>query len=195
MELERDWMDRLPGVDGRSEGGPARVTDLRRRRREESAEEIVRSAQYLPSGERVLIESVFRDGRRVSDMARLIAGPGRPTEGQGDGMTGCRARALRARVRRLVRRMLTPEYRAVARWMAIEKLSPGAAGGARGLGGALRRRVAVACFLHGLPIREAARELGLSLHTVRRHRDAVAAMAQVAVTPGPGAGRATEVRS
>jgi len=239
MSNPQDWMDRLPGFDGRhratqeghphtseSAGSTTKLTDLRRRRREESAEQIVHAAQYLPPAERVLIESIFRDGRRVSDMAKLIASPGRhasptpPTSNRARSLLGAPghtladsfessqpplaqldpayardqseqdARALRSRVRRVVRRIMTPEYQAVARWFAIEKLSDGLfaqpsslshPAAPDGPGGTLRRRIAISCFLHGLSIREAARQLGLSLHTVRRHRDAVAAMA--AMTP------------
>lgn len=209
--MEQDWMDRLPTAGGSTSEGPNRgATDLRRRRRQESAEELVRAAQFLPAADRVLIESVFRDGRRVSDMARLIGGAGRGARfgradhgrarESGDASsrapvvdTACgeasesdhgerNARALRSRVRRVVRRMLTPEYQAVARWFAIEKLNAGRACGVSGAIGALRRRVGASCFLQGLSIREAARELGLSLHTVRRHRDAIAAMAEVAAS-------------
>lgn len=206
MGYGQDWMDRVPASEELEKWGSSReATDLRRRRRQDGSEEIVRAAQFLPAAERVLIESVFRDGRRVSDMARLIAGPERflpadrahagPSAGRhraeaaspGACEAGtargeperreCDARALRARVRRVVRRMLTPEYRAVARWFSIEKLNLGGADGAPL--SALRRKVAASCFLHGLSIREAAQELGLSLHTVRRHRDAVAALAEV----------------
>lgn len=159
--------------------------DLRRRRHQEGVEKLVASARFLPTGERELIESVFRDGRRVSELARLISGlsrnaPSSPHAGASPPRPGVLARpgragrTLRYRVRRVVRRMLTPEYQAVARWMALEKL--GSAASAWNGWGPTRRRVAICCGLHGLSLREAAADLNISLHTVRRHWDAVRAL-------------------
>jgi len=221
MSLNQDRMDRLPAThasihtpvhDSLGRG----VTDLRRRRREEGAEHVVKAAQFLPPADRVLIESIFRDGRRVSDMARLLRGPGRDAQSfagpqrRASAITSANsadrraqpitapvpptapfkpnapdhdARTLRARVRRVVRRMLTPEYQAVARWLALEKLGPRPDHSPLGAEGSLRRKVAVFCFLHGLSLREASRELAASLHTVRRQRDAIAALARVHAHP------------
>jgi DNA-directed RNA polymerase specialized sigma24 family protein len=45
-----------------------------------------------------------------------------------------------------------------------------------------RRRVATACLLHGLSLRQAAAALHLSLYTVRRHQDAIIALFESATT-------------
>ena len=52
MSLNQDWMDRLPATHASIHtpvhDSPGRgVTDLRRRRREESAEHVVKAAQFL----------------------------------------------------------------------------------------------------------------------------------------------------
>jgi hypothetical protein len=129
--------------------------DLRRGVRREEAEVLVRRAAALPEPDRRLVEAVFRDQLTVSQLASIW----RERKGrQAD------ARFLRRRLRRLVERMRSSDFETVlacrARW------SP------------TRRRVATACVLHGLSIRQAAEELGLSLHAVRRHLHAVTAVCE-----------------
>lgn len=132
---------------------PAEACDLRRRRRRDLVERLVDRAQWLPAEDRTLVESVYQDGRTVSDLASLL---------------GANPRTLRRRLRRLTRRLLSPQFVFVVahrdRWPST------------------RRRVAEACVLHGRSLRETARELRLSLHCVRRHHDAVTALFQDACT-------------
>lgn len=125
--------------------------DLRRRRTRQAAQTLAERACLLPPDDRALIEAVFRDGHAVAHLAALIAG-------QAD--RAARARTLRRRIRRLTARLLSREYAFVAE--QLPDWSP------------TRRRVATACILHGRSIRDAAAELRLSLHTVRRHRAAIA---------------------
>lgn len=122
------------------------------RRREARAELIARlatRAELLPPEERALLKAVYERGMPVAKLAAL-----RGAEGD--------AGALRRRLRRLVVRVLSPEFEFVARH--------------RTGWGAARRRVATAMVLHGLSQRQAAAALGLSAHVVRRHREAVLAL-------------------
>lgn len=120
------------------------VCDLRRRKRREQVERLLERAAWLPAGERELVETVYRDGRSVAELARAA---------------GTDPRRLSRRLRQAVRRMLSDEFAYVARHRERWPAS--------------RRRVATATCLHGLSMREASETLGMSLHTVRRHHQAV----------------------
>ncbi|MCL4740804.1 MAG: hypothetical protein KJZ54_01220 [Phycisphaerales bacterium] len=133
---------------------PVETLDLRRKRRCDQAAVALDRARHLPPQDRVLVEAVFRDGRPVAELAALIAADA------GDAARATSVRGLRRRVRRLTARLLSREYAFVAE--QLPDWSP------------TRRRVATACILHGRSIRDAAAELRLSLHTVRRHRAAIA---------------------
>lgn len=134
--------------------------DLRRGFRRDVADTLVDRARHLPEPDRFLIEGVFRDGRPISDLAEMWRthrdGPKAP-------------RALRRRVHRLVDRLLSPRFEIVA--------------GLRHTWSPTRKRIATACVLHGLSTRQAADNLGVSLHTVRRQVDAINAICD-AVTGG-----------
>lgn len=110
-------------------------------------EQLVERAVHLPPDDRALIQAVYGDGKNVAEIARLARED---------------PRSLRRRVRRIVKRLAAPEYAFVvlqaSRWSRT------------------RRRVAEVCILHGRSMRTAATELNLSLHTVRRHHDAVRAL-------------------
>lgn len=124
--------------------------DLRRRRRRELVEDILRHAADLPAADQVLLKLVFADARPVSQVCALRG--------------GSTPRVLRRRVRHLVRRVLSARFRYVlvhrAGWPPT------------------RRRVATRCVIEGRPIREAAQELGLSMYVVRRHKEAIEAMCE-----------------
>jgi DNA-directed RNA polymerase specialized sigma24 family protein len=130
-----------------------RASDLRRRHARRLIEHIVAAAAVLPDQERLLIETTYGDGKRLTDIARL----------RGDD-----PRTLRRRVRGIVRRMLDPEFGFVASRRAEWPRT--------------RRLVAERCVLQGVSLRDAATTLGISLHTVRRHRDAIRALADAATT-------------
>ena len=132
---------------------PMETLDLRRKRRRDQAEITLDRARHLPPEDRVLIEAVFRDGRPVAELAALISGDA------GESDRTAHARGLRRRIRRLTARLLSREFAFVAE--QLSDWSP------------TRRRVATACILHGRSIRDAAAELRVSLHTVRRHRAAI----------------------
>jgi DNA-directed RNA polymerase specialized sigma24 family protein len=125
---------------------PDLLTDRRFLFRRGVTESLARLAEDLPPDDRALIRAVYSDGKTAVEVGRL---------------SGADPRAVRRRIRRLARRVLSPEYLFVLRhkdrWPAA------------------RRKVAVACILHGRPMREVADELRVSLHAVRRHCEAVQA--------------------
>jgi len=125
--------------------------DLRRRDRQDAARRISSLADWLPPADAALLHAVYSAGQSVTELAR-IAGLSPP--------------ALRRRVRRLAARVLSEKFLFVARH----------------LGGwpPTRRRVARLCVLEGVSMREAARRLGLSLHTVRKHCHAIDALFEAA---------------
>jgi hypothetical protein len=118
--------------------------DLRRRQTKSLARHILERAAILAPAERHLLEATFHDGLSCALLAAQL---------------GREPRGLRREVRALTRRVLDPRFAFVAalapRWRPT------------------RRRVAEAVFLRGLSLRKAARELGMSLYSVRLHRDAV----------------------
>lgn len=136
-------------------------TDLRRRVRREAVETILHRAVWIDPSDRVLVEAVYRDHRTVADLARLL---------------GTDDRSLRRRVRRIVQRLLSPQFVFVASSMARSATSRRPSSPASpppGPWSDTRRRVAEHCVLNGRSLRDAARALNLSLHVVRRHRDAL----------------------
>ena len=126
---------------------PSDAWDLRRKRRREVVERIVERAELICPGDRSLVLAYYRDGQSASDIAQLAGEP---------------VRSLRRKLRRIVQRVLSPRFEFVA--TRIHTWTP------------TRRRVASACVLEGRTLREASARLGLSLHSVRRHHDAVQAM-------------------
>ncbi|HYE63584.1 MAG TPA: hypothetical protein VD997_16455 [Phycisphaerales bacterium] len=122
----------------------ARNLDRRRSGRGSQAL-ILKGAEVLPHADRALLRAVYADGRSAAEIARLNP--------------SVKARAVSYRVRLLTLRVLSPEFAFVSahrrKW------------------GRTRAKVATACFLHGLSIREAARLARVSFHTARQHHAAV----------------------
>ncbi|MEL6499130.1 MAG: helix-turn-helix domain-containing protein [Planctomycetota bacterium] len=125
----------------------AHATDLRRRRSRSQTQALTARAQHLGPRERRLIEALFDEGRPCSTIAAEF---------------GRDARAVRREARGITRRLLDPRFDFVTTY-----------------GGAwrpTRKRIAEALYIHGLGLRKTARQLGLSLYSVRRHRDAIEAL-------------------
>lgn len=120
---------------------------VRRVRMRERASELVALARWVPAHERELVLQVCDRGRSMRELARLMR---------------VDPRTLRRRFNRIAGRMLSPSFACV---VARRHTWP------TGL-----RRVATACILHGQSVRGASKELGMSVHTVRRHRSAVLGM-------------------
>ncbi len=121
--------------------------DLRRRRSRAQAQELTVRAQHLNPRERRLIDDLFAVGRPCSVIAAEL---------------GRDARGVRREVRGITRRLLDPRFDFVT--ACAEGWRP------------TRRRIGESLYVHGRGLRETARELGLSLYSVRRHRDAIEAL-------------------
>lgn len=121
--------------------------DLRTRPRLDRQDLILMRAEWLLPGDRALLEAVFRRGQTIRELSPLLAMP---------------ERTLRLRLHRLVDRVLSDRFayaiRHLARWTGV------------------RRRIATCCILHGLALRAGAKAAGVSIHTARRHLDAIDAM-------------------
>jgi hypothetical protein len=130
-------------------------------------ERLVAHAAFLPAADQVLIEAFFVQGQSAADLALLSA------TARGQSPHPNHARALRRRLRQLIQRVRSREFRFVV--AHLESFTPS------------MRRVARACILAGRSTRQAAEELGVSLYTVRRYRDAILAMdeAQHPTTSSP----------
>ena len=133
---------------------PQMVGDLRRRIRGEQMGKILDRATVLAAPDRLLLEAVFRDGRTAVQVASL---------------TGQPVRCVRRRVKRLVKRLVSPEFVFIVQHR--EKW-PGT-----------RRRIADACVIEGRSMQQAAKHLRLSFHSVRRHMEVIAGFFEAAV-PG-----------
>ncbi len=128
-----------------------RTTEYDLRRRGDlarAAEVLLARADLLREDEAALIRSVFGRGMTLSELARAA---------------GRRPHTIGARVRRIAARMDTPAFAFVA--------------GHRETWPRPMRAVATACILEGRTVREAAAHLKMSVAAVRRHRDAVLALA------------------
>lgn len=121
--------------------------DLRKSHDRAKIDTIATRAEFLLHDEREFVLAMFRDGKPATDIARLRNQP---------------PRIVRKAIRRALARLNDPSFLFVVR--AAPNWSP------------TRRRVAVAIFRAGHSIRQTAHELNLSVHEVRRHRDAVLAL-------------------
>jgi len=144
------------------------VVDLRRKRTRDLAEIVADHAQHALPDERAIIHAIYRDGLTAQRVAHLR----------------CESpRRVRSRVRRIVARLVSDRFRFVVRSRDRWPLQ--------------RRRVATACVLQGMSMREAARFLQLTLHQVRRELETVRTlMAEETrrdAPPPPRSARATPV--
>lgn len=143
---------------------PSVPRTLIRARRRIIATTIVDRCQALPEDERDLLLAVFEQGRTIQQVVRRQ---------DPDPATLSRRSALaRRNLRRLVRRILCPTFDVVRR---LGPSWPPA-----------MARVGHACFIRGLSMREAADALDISLYNVRRHAQAIRAIALASLnTPSP----------
>lgn len=176
-EIEKDGRSVTPNRRASARRGidPSRLAgaspDLRRRSRRAYAETLVQRAAWLPATDRELVEAVFDEGLSVAAYVRRMRERGADIH---PGRSALTARAARRRLRGLIARVLSPRFVFV-----VERRTAWAAS---------RRRVAMACVVRGLSLREAAAALGMSLHAVRRHMDAVDALCLAHLEQAGGAG-------
>lgn len=149
------WGYPMRSLKTESLGGLEAAHDLRRKRSRQIFESIRQAARHLPDEERVLIDDIFEHATPVSVIARR---------------SGEDPRAVSRRVRRITRRLLDPRFRFVAEHRTAWRPT--------------QSKVAKACVLEGLSIREASKRLGLSRHTVRRHKEAIDALFELIPSAG-----------
>jgi len=145
------------------------IVDLRRYADPDLAALLCERARHLSRADRALIECVFRDGRSLSEVARLRA----PGDDQTVKIESVRleARRLARRLKAIVRRMTSPLFVFVA--LRLERV---AEMGATGAWPVERCRVAKRVLLHGEPVLGVAASMGLKAHVVRAHLRAVEAL-------------------
>lgn len=122
--------------------------DLRRKRETDLSSLVVRRAHWLEPDDCELILAMFDRGQHATSIASMVKQS---------------PRLVRRRIRDLVARLSDPRVAYVVAH--------------RHQWGQSRRRVARELFIRGRSMREASDALGLSLHSVRKHRDAIEAMA------------------
>lgn len=161
-----------PAIHAPGPRAPSAVfVDLRRKADRGLTTLLCERARHLDRGERTLVESVFRDGRSLLDIARLRAS----TDGAAGRTDGPEVRVAARRLARLlkaiVRRLVSPLFVFVA--SALDRAE------VRGDSPAWppeRRQIATLVVLRGVSVRRAARRLGIGLHAARAHARAVEAM-------------------
>lgn len=139
--------------------GAERATDYDLRRRQDfaaTAEAVLARADLLTEEDAALVRSVFGRGMTLTELARAA---------------GRRPHTVSSRLRRITARMRTPTFVFVAHY--------------RDAWAPPMRAVATACILEGRPVREAAAHLKMSVAAVRRHRDAVLALAAASLPRPP----------
>jgi len=149
------------------------VIDLRRHCGRGAAALFCESACYLPRAQRVLVESVFRDGHSMLQIARLHA---HAEHGAGAGPPDAvrvTARRLARSLKTIVRRITSPLFVFVS-----SRLERAAELGDCDAWPPERRRIGEMVVLHGVPVQHAAGVLGVSIHRVRAHLHAIEAMHQ-----------------
>ncbi len=140
---------------------PGDPADLRRKRRRAFADRLLALSVYLPDHDRILIEATYRDALRVVELAALTHAR-LPTQAH--------IRAMRRRIRMLVRRLLDPRFEFVLRALDDSDGIP------RVPWSPLRARVAREFYLHGRTMRAISADTRESFYSIRRHRDAVEAL-------------------
>ena len=125
---------------------PARWVDNARAKH---AARICELAQHLAPTDRAILQLAYADGKTIPQIAALIGAPRHATQ---------------RRLRRLTRRVLTPEFAFIA--PQLGELD------------AVARAVARCCIIEGRSVRDAAAHLRTTQHAVRAARHTLLAMAR-----------------
>jgi len=167
--------------------------ELDRRRRtalsRDIANKVTEHSRWLPDSDRALLNWVYRSGRPLTELAATGAAP---------------HWVLHRRLRRIVARVLTREYRHVAMLLSVApnppvwpptllptlppnlppnlpSTLPPAAGSDDRAEEMFQLAAARAMFINGLTVRETARVLGVSRHRIARLREILIAQATALV--------------
>lgn len=124
--------------------------------------QVLARARWLPPADTALLEAYYADGLTIRRIAEMLDDS---------------PRAVSRRLRILVERIHCPRFLAVARAAHPDPELRRLFGEPDpNLWTPTRKRVADAIYIRGLNMRVASRHLHLSLHTVRRHIDAINAI-------------------
>ncbi len=129
--------------------------DLRRKMATRLTECVYDAAPFLSEQDRELALGITVRGQKASSFAATF---------------GKSPRQIRLHARRLLRRIVSSECRFSIRLLANKSSIAGTA---------TRRNIARECFVHGVSIRDAAKKLGLTIHTVRSHVAAIRNQAEL----------------
>jgi DNA-directed RNA polymerase specialized sigma24 family protein len=141
--------------------------DLRRRATEEVVDRLLRRAGSLPERDRALLRAVYCERQSTVELAKLL---------------GETPRQVRRRLRRLVARVLSPEFVFVLRHRDAWPRE--------------RAEVATLCIVLGKTMRQAAREMNRSVTQVRsRYREILAVFEVSGEAGGPVGGTGARVRA
>lgn len=140
------------------------VTRIDRRRRDANparfAERVMEFARWLPLDEAALVRCVYQAGRSARELAA---------------MSQVSSRVMQRRLRRIVERTLSPDFRFAARQLELAPSVPEWPPPPGSLQRADDRLVHLAAlraiFIEGLSLRAASEKLDLPLHIVRRHHE------------------------
>lgn len=121
--------------------------DLRKGSIRERSTRLVRRAGWLDDGDREIVIAYFERGMRASEIGTLLS-----TD----------PRLIRRRLKQIINRLEDPRCAFVVAH--------------RGAWSARRRVIAEDLFIRGRSMREISKDRGLSLHLIRKHRDAIEAM-------------------
>jgi DNA-directed RNA polymerase specialized sigma24 family protein len=140
------------------------VTRIDRRRRDANAarfaERVMQFSRWLPLDEAALVRGVYQAGRSARELAAL---------------TKVSSRAVQRRLRRIVERTLSRDFRFAARQLELAPIQPDWPPSPGSLHNADERSVHLATlraiFIEGLSLRAATKKLDLPLHVVRRHQE------------------------
>lgn len=125
--------------------------DFRRRREGELSTMVVRRAHWLRGRDREIAISFFQRGMHATEIASMMR---------------MNARHVRKRIKQIVLRLRDPRCAYVV--AHASGWSP------------RRRQIGEDLYIHGHSMRRISEQRGLSLHAVRKHRDAIDAMAMAA---------------
>lgn len=148
------------------------IVDQRSRTPREQIETLVARARFLPPDDRLLVHAVYVHGTAICDFAAL---------------TDRCPRSVSRRLQSLLDRLRSPEYvyvtahanQYLSEPVAAPQAAPGDQASRRVLPvSAQIRRIARDCIVEGKPLRQLARELGVSYFSLRQRRIALRALAE-----------------
>jgi len=142
--------------------------DLDRRRRDTLSQEfstrVTEHARWLPAADLAIVNWVYRTGRPLTELAATGIAP---------------QWVLHRRLNRIVARVLSPAYRHVAMRLALARTPPEwPPAQTPRTEDLFQLTVARAIFIHGLTVREVARDLGVSRQRITRIRELIALQAE-----------------